>query len=745
MSGKNKVELPQRDTEKSSSKPTGFSYVVSEGSIVIIDLHDFITEKEINADKVEIESCVQTGNMPPLDRHDEKDRISFTAPYVKDNNVNAKLTFELTVKDKSGKTRDRPYIASVIIKRVQRAIIFQGGVALGAYEAGAFRAIVEKLVKNEEDKKVKGVEIEKRPLFDIVAGASIGAMNGAIVISSVTEESERLQDKKNWEDSAIKVIEFWRTQQYSWPTWADIFDMNPIYHYWRDSLHYTSKVFKHSVTELVELYYSNMNPHLSKWYDDILANWFLIDPALFKDYIIDSWYIPATAEAARRYYSAKQFLRTFGAPNVATGIPPTGFTYAKFLDFFDRSNLIPRPDNKHFSLFSLRRTLERFARFPIKTDEGEPRLLLVAVDVQTGDAVTFDSYSVETKYHDDRNIIYSEKGIEIEHALATGTFPDFFDYPKFAVSNPERGKENEEHIFWDGGFRSNTPLREVIQAHRDYWLKARKKQRMNTIEEEEEDHENDVPDLEVYIADLWPSELREKPISFDRDFVDNRKWDLLLADKTHYDEQIAHVITDYVDLARRLKNLAMLKGASEDEINHILHSDATSINTIGKTRIYKELLDGRFRLTKVVRIDREDDGNEVHDKVFDYSHKTIEDLMKVGYQDALVQMDMQRMKDGIMNLAKLSNYNGRGPQNSQPEDLEVNLYKIEQEMKIQNGYGYNILRKVEDLIAKLESTRALNANKFWQSEKESVIAAAKQFKDTINGITTKNQLTSTKL
>lgn len=441
-------------------------------------------------------------------------------------------------------------------------------------------------------------------------------MNGAIVISHVTKEGNILEDKKNWEDSVKEVTEFWRTQQYLWPTWADMFDMNPLYHYWRDSLHNTSKVLKHYVTELTDLcskelteLYLNMNPNLKKWYD-ILAEWFIFHPTLLRDYIIDSWYIPATAEAARRYYSAKQFLRTFGAPNVATGIPPMLFTFAKFFDFIELSNFLPRADKRHFSLFSLRRTLERFAHFPIKTEEGKPRLLLVTVDVQTGDAVTFDSYSKQTKYHDERNIICNEKGIEIEHALATGTFLDFFDYPKFTIQNPERGTYNEEHIFWDGGFRSNTPLREVIQAHRDYWLKTRNKLEVQTLNEDKEEHEDDVPDLEIYIADLRPSELKENPISFDRDFVENRKWDLLLADKTHYDEQIANVVTDYVDLARRLKNLAVLKGASEYEINHILHSGAGSINTIGKTRIYKELLDGRFRLTKVVRVDRKDDGKK---------------------------------------------------------------------------------------------------------------------------------------
>jgi predicted acylesterase/phospholipase RssA len=177
-------------------------------------------------------------------------------------------------------------------------------------------------------------------------------------------------------------------------------------------------------------------------------------------------YIPATAEAARRYYSAKQIVLTGGAPNVASGLPPWSIL-GKFFDLTQPDlleNSLPRPDNKHFVLFSLKKTLKRFVDFPIKIDEGQPRFLLVTVDVQTGDAVTFDSYIDNVKYHDDKSTIYYENGIEIEHVLATGTFPDFFDYPKFKVDNVEMGTKNEEHVFWDGGFRSNTPLREVLHS-----------------------------------------------------------------------------------------------------------------------------------------------------------------------------------------------------------------------------------------------------------------------------------------
>ena len=67
--------------------------------------------------------------------------------------------------------------------------------------------------------------------------------------------------------------------------------------------------------------------------------------------------------------------------------------------------------------------------------------------------------------------------------------------------------------------------------------------------------------------------------------------------------------------------------------------------------MYKSLLEGRFRLTKVVRIDHKDDGNEVANKIYDYSRTTIENLMKDGYCDTLTHMGIQSIKDGIIKIA----------------------------------------------------------------------------------------------
>ena len=55
----------------------------------------------------------------------------------------------------------------------RNAIVFQGGGALGAYEVGYYEALYEKHVKSNKDQQP----------FDIVIGTSIGAINGALLVS----------------------------------------------------------------------------------------------------------------------------------------------------------------------------------------------------------------------------------------------------------------------------------------------------------------------------------------------------------------------------------------------------------------------------------------------------------------------------------------------------------------------------------------------------------------------------------
>jgi NTE family protein len=137
-------------------------------------------------------------------------------------------------------------------------LVLQGGGSLGAYEAGAYKALYEWLsAKDKKDGR------KKSSTFDIIAGTSIGAMNAAVLTSYVIENS-------TYEGSAERLIDFW-----NYLSKESMVDSNP----WLDYLH-------------------NINNAI------------------------------ATGEAARRYYSAREFAIS-GVPNVF-------------------SPLTPMPDNKFF-------------------------------------------------------------------------------------------------------------------------------------------------------------------------------------------------------------------------------------------------------------------------------------------------------------------------------------------------------------------------------------------------------------
>ena len=63
----------------------------------------------------------------------------------------------------------------------ERALVLQGGGSLGAYEAGAFSAMYSFLKYRNIEQKID------RPIFDIIAGTSIGAINAAILVRYVIE------------------------------------------------------------------------------------------------------------------------------------------------------------------------------------------------------------------------------------------------------------------------------------------------------------------------------------------------------------------------------------------------------------------------------------------------------------------------------------------------------------------------------------------------------------------------------
>src|SRR5215831_17856254 len=90
---------------------------------------------------------------------------------------------------------------------IHRALVFQGGGSLGAYEAGAYKDINEEL-----SRYLKTESRGNEPIFHIIAGTSIGAINAAILVSYVKEN-------KTWEGSTKRLVEFW--EYLSTQSWVD--------------------------------------------------------------------------------------------------------------------------------------------------------------------------------------------------------------------------------------------------------------------------------------------------------------------------------------------------------------------------------------------------------------------------------------------------------------------------------------------------------------------------------------------
>jgi NTE family protein len=502
------------------------------------------------------------------------------------------------------------------IPKRQRALILQGGGALGAYEVGVFRAIYDKIMREE------GTDQAERNLFDIVAGASIGAINAALLVNYFL-------NKKSWKDSPNDLDRFW--EELTAQTWTDIL-LNNVF----------------------------------------LRNGWDVMRALSNNYI-------ASFESVRRYLTWKElaYVPFLGSPNLSWTIPAYGNKFLNPLEFF----------SLRYDFSPLEGILKEYInQFPIQTsfDRGEPRLLLVGIDVEDcTTAVTFDSYqkfkppAVKNKsvtwkspevdsqqwyseYGDENNKhIVFHKGIDLDQVLAGCLFP-------YASRHTTMQDEVSGTIrtYWDGAFLSNTPLRELIQHHKDFWLGyfAENGIAYDELGIEKDDDQSSkyqtnerkkVPSLDVYIVNLYPSIEKGSGPPKDNDLIDDRINDIRFHDKTKYDEKVAHMTSDYIDMARELiKRMDAAKNLISDEkkvskiennlVNdldklldfyQVLEMPAKTISRDDKKRTYKELLDGRFDIN-VCRIDRDDDEDTISGKHSDFSYYTIRALMKKGEEDA---------------------------------------------------------------------------------------------------------------
>jgi predicted acylesterase/phospholipase RssA len=480
-------------------------------------------------------------------------------------------------------------------KAVQRALVLQGGGALGAYEAGVIKALAKKLTEEDDRNGYGGA----RPLFDIVAGASIGAINGALLVCHVLNrmrEKPRPSNSECWLDAVGRLEKFWKQEVANY-TALDNPWLKAGMGWWYDSARLAGKNASEYWKNLFNVYSKQLEFRKS-W---PFLWWFFAWP--------DNYSPVASGEAARRYFSYLNASVSSGIPGVlSAGIPQPADM--KFLN--PASPVFWRFDNSPAAL-TIKSHWLRDGPY-IKTQEGEPRLLLVAVDVQDcTTAVTFDSYPKQggrrySEYGGDkgRNVIEYD-GIAVDHVLASMSTHQRYEFPSMETV------EGERRYFWDGAYLSNTPLREVLQLHRDYWGKVRPG--------------GEIPDLEVYIINLYPSLEAEVPQ--EPDSIQDREIDIKFHDRTKYDLKVAQVATDYIDLANDLIKLAKENRLSE-KVQAILDKPAKSKKRDGTQRRYSDLLDGRFSIERAVYVEREDDRDTIFGKAFDFSGSTITDLFEKG-------------------------------------------------------------------------------------------------------------------
>ena len=110
---------------------------------------------------------------------------------------------------------------------------------------------------------------------------------------------------------------------------------------------------------------------------------------------------------------------------------------------------------------------------------------------------------------------------------------------------------------------------------------------------------------------------------------------ITFSDRSRKEEEVLLLVSDYVNLVRDLIRTAKENGVKEDVINEVLNRQTDYHGQLLRPRQYKEIIEGRFDIAEIVRVERNNDENTISDKTFDFSIGTIEQLLKDGYEDTM--------------------------------------------------------------------------------------------------------------
>ena len=160
----------------------------------------------------------------------------------------------------------------------------------------------------------------------------------------------------------------------------------------------------------------------------------------------------------------------------------------------------------------------------------------------------------------------------------------------------------------------------AIYRHREYWYHTR-------------GITNNIPSLGIAIVNLHPSAREEIPL--DHDGVLNRNNDIIFSDRSITEEGYLLIISDYFDLVKHFTDLLIETGIKKEIIDSILDREVRPYGMFSKLRTYRNIVEGRFNITDVIRIERKNDEDTISNKTYDFSSKTINKLLKQGYSDLI--------------------------------------------------------------------------------------------------------------
>lgn len=220
----------------------------------------------------------------------------------------------------------------------------------------------------------------------------------------------------------------------------------------------------------------------------------------------------------------------------------------------------------------LRAALSKHVAFD-KLRDSPVRLLLTAVDVETGQLTIFDSYVDK---------------ITPDHILASGSLPPGFPWTTV----------NGKH-YWDGGLVSNSPLDQVVEI-------------------------GGLTGKNIYVVNLW---LEERPLPHSIPEVLARRDELVLAEKIRRNIRT----WEYIDNYRQL--IEEIMASVEPKIAEQIARRPRYIETVGEAPPLS-----------VTRINREPVEGESMSRDYEFSRRSINQLIAQGYAIAVKTLERRAKK-----------------------------------------------------------------------------------------------------